>query len=153
MRRFGWVLFASLLGYSRIAGAGTTTEIIGDWQKICNEQNCHLEQVVLQSVSKKAKLKVNIVRKNKRIFLLLVTPLGLNLPYGMRINVDGGKPFMGKFNTCTVQGCFVAIPFDGAILNAWKKGISAQIIYQDGTAQNVISIVSLKGVTAGLSGL
>ena len=153
MRPFAFLAALVFIVNSSIAFANPAKEVIGDWNKNCRNGSCSLELVVFDQALRKVQLKANILRKPKGFFLLLATPLGLNLPHGMTISIDGRKPFIGQFNTCTVQGCFVAIPFKGKILNAWKLGNSAKITYQDGAAQNIVSEVSLKGVSAGIEAI
>lgn len=124
-------------------------EQVGDWALSCNQDRCELTQSV-RSSQNSIKLKITIVRNPKGLFALVVTPLGIGLVDGLKMQVDRGRTTKFAFATCTISGCFSAISLTGSTLSSWKRGNSLNFIYKDGAGADVKGAVSLIGVTAGL---
>ena len=99
------------------------------------------------------RLKVNITHRADGPYALLVTPLGISLSSGLSLRVDEGNAETVPFATCTLGGCFAALPLQGTRGSSWRAGNRLQVRYRDGSNTEVPSEISLIGVTAGLDRL
>lgn len=138
------LLFTVLL----CVGVPSYAEPVGDWTYDCTNSEC-----VLTQSAKDGPLKITVSKREKGMFALIAVPLGVNLPFGLQTRVDGGAAARLTFATCTIGGCFSAIPLHGTTLTSWRRGLVLSVSYQDGAGQAQTSTVSLRGMIDGLARL
>ncbi len=85
--------------------------------------------------------------------LFATVPLGVSLPQGLQIRVDGGEPIRFGYSHCNNQGCLGALALSDDLIAKMKAGKEAMITFHAGTEQPVSIRVSLKGFTAGFNAL
>lgn len=61
---------------------------------------------------------------------LVHLPLGLYLPAGLKLGVDGGKAQSYPLQTCDAGGCYVGMPLDPALLAEMKTGKQLKATFQ-----------------------
>ncbi|MCR9121918.1 MAG: invasion associated locus B family protein [Phyllobacteriaceae bacterium] len=119
-----------------------------DWQLVCDPRPCGLTQSAVDG-----SLKVTVSQRRQGLFALVAVPLGINLPAGLSAQVDQQPVRRYSFATCTVAGCFSAIPLAASKLLEWQRGRALKLTYQDGEATSISSTISLLGFTAGNNAL
>lgn len=127
-------------------------EPIGDWQLICAPQMCELAQAARNEADGET-AKITVSPRKQGLFALVAVPLGISLPTGLSLKVDHGAAAVHAFATCTIGGCFAAVPLSGARLEAWRKGKFLHLAFHDGNRQPVRIVFSLVGLTRGLEKL
>lgn len=85
--------------------------------------------------------------------LFATVPLGVSLPQGLEISVDGGQPTRFGYSHCNNQGCLGALALSDALIASMKAGKQALITFHAGSQQPVSISVSLAGFTAGFNAL
>ncbi len=83
---------------------------------------------------------------------LLTVPLGVALPPGIGLSVDGGEMIRLPYERCVPSGCIAGFPLEDDMLNQFRRGIRAEIRLHDGM-QGIGLPVSLMGFTAGFNAL
>ena len=78
-------------------------------------------------------------------------PLGIALPVGLRISVDGAPGQNLGFQTCDQAGCYVGEPFPDDLLSAMKAGNVVSISFEDNQKRPIKLDFSLKGFTKALT--
>ena len=79
---------------------------------------------------------------------LFTLPVGLDLPAGVRVAVDGNAVAELGFQTCTPQGCLAEAAVDGAWMGAMRAGnvLTVEVARMDG--QPIEFGFQLRGFTA-----
>lgn len=85
--------------------------------------------------------------------VILTLPLGILLPPGIALTIDGGKARRYQVDRCLTSGCKAAFVLDPELLVRFKAGIRADVTIQDGNRAPVTLPVSLVGFTAALRSL
>jgi invasion protein IalB len=89
--------------------------------------------------------------------LLIMLPLGILLPAGVALQVDGGAEVPLEVQRCERQGCRIERLIEPELLNRLKAGRAAKVFFgaldPQGQVQRVNVPVSLLGFTAALSQL
>ena len=81
---------------------------------------------------------------------VMVLPLGIMLPAGVQLSIDGAAPYGAQVRYCTHDGCMAFLTLDEAVLNELRKGRGASLSFQSYAGQGVSLDVSLNGITAAL---
>ncbi|MEM7250811.1 MAG: invasion associated locus B family protein [Pseudomonadota bacterium] len=84
---------------------------------------------------------------------IVTMPLGIALPPGITIQVDGGKTLQFEIERCVKDGCKAAFPLDDQMVRSFKRGLVAEVVIRDAARRPVAIPVSLKGFTAALKEL
>jgi invasion protein IalB len=63
--------------------------------------------------------------------ILVQVPLGLNLPVGVKFQVDDGKPLDLQIQTCENRGCHASTPVAPELLAALKSGKQLKVSFQN----------------------
>lgn len=83
--------------------------------------------------------------------LILSAPLGVVLPAGVTLGIDGAKPITVPFETCNPGGCLSIIDMDDAALTQFRKGKELTVHYVVAGAQKPQDLpVKLDGLDAAL---
>ncbi len=85
----------------------------------------------------------------------LTLPLGLFLPAGTQIAVDGQNPLSAPLQTCVPEGCQVTMNLDQAILPRLQNGKQMNVTFVDNTDERkgLTVSVSLAGFSQALAAL
>ena len=85
--------------------------------------------------------------------LFATVPLGVSLPPGVQLSIDGDAPVSFGYSHCSNQGCLAALALTGALIAKLKAGNSAVVTFYTGSHKPVSITVSLQGFTAGFNSL
>ncbi|HEV7719516.1 MAG TPA: invasion associated locus B family protein [Arsenicitalea sp.] len=80
--------------------------------------------------------------------LLTSTPLGLFIPGGVNVDVDGTSPQKLDLQTCDRNGCLASLAISDGLLGAMQKGQKFNVSFQGMNKQMVTLPMSLAGFTA-----
>ena len=127
----------------------------GDWEIRCIEgtNTCAMSQVGSTSDGKRAIL-VTIQRltgaktkdgKTIPAAMTSQTPLGILIPYGLRIKIDAVKVIPLPLSRCVPAGCVSQAPMLDEAVSKMKKGSKAVFGYF--LQQEILVNISLKGFT------
>jgi invasion protein IalB len=85
----------------------------------------------------------------------LTMPLGLYLPAGLQIAVDGQNPLGAPLTTCVPEGCQVSLNLDPGILPRMQNGKALNITFVENTAERRALTInaSLAGFSQALAAL
>jgi invasion protein IalB len=72
-------------------------------------------------------------------------PLGLNIPVGVRLQVDENKTDDFQIQTCEARGCIIAAPLTADLLAAMKTGTQLKVIFQNLNRENLSIPLTLDG--------
>lgn len=136
----------------------------GAWEVRCSAQNpeaCGLLQVGKNKEGQPV-LQVT-VRKTPGLkgpedvpidaFIEIVAPIGVLLPAGVAIQIDGRDIGRGVFQVCNPQACLVSEPVQNDFIEQMKKGSNAtmRIMNASGAAADIT--ISLSGFTKAYNSL
>jgi invasion protein IalB len=62
---------------------------------------------------------------------LVQLPLGLNLPAGVKLQVDDGQMIDLQIQTCENRGCYGSVPISPDLLNALRSGKQLKVSFQN----------------------
>ncbi len=85
--------------------------------------------------------------------LFATVPLGVSLPPGVQLSVDGDAPVSFGYSHCSNQGCLAALALSDALIAKMKAGNQAVVTFHTGSQKPVSITVSLRGFTAGFNSL
>ncbi|MCP1336255.1 invasion associated locus B family protein [Futiania mangrovi] len=137
----------------------TRTEDFRDWKLVCGTppgnagapEQCHLLQSVVVSETKRRILQAEVGDSQNGRILALTVPLGIYLPAGIEIAIDGGEKTRIPVDVCQPNGCAAALKLEGAMLNRLKNGSRAVITFQNIQMRPIDVPLSLLGFTAGFA--
>jgi invasion protein IalB len=90
--------------------------------------------------------------KQARI-LRILAPLGVLLPNGLGLIIDGKDLGRAYFTRCFSDGCFVQVIMDDAMLNALKAGSTAIFFIFQSEEEGIGLPVDLTGFSDGFAAL
>ncbi len=128
--------------------------VFSDWRVICatrddDHQACRIEPIAVKSETGAAP-SVSILRDDDGEVLVLRAPLGLLLPQGAVLRVDGRELGRLAFQTCETDGCVAPVRLTSQIGTAIRRGIRLEIELTSRDGVRLQNTVSLLGVTAAL---
>lgn len=150
--------FALLIGSnSDVYAQGAVKSSHGAWSMVCDQppgassEQCALMQNVVADDREEVGLSVVVLRtadKKARI-LRVLAPLGVLLPNGLGLNVDGKDIGRAYFVRCFQDGCYAEVILDEKLLKTLRAGkIATFIVFQ--TPEEGIGIpVDLSGFQEG----
>lgn len=132
----------------------------GDWEVRCPENgSCYMSQIATNDAGAPM-LAVAIVRapandNDVRGMMRLQAPLGVLLPRGLEMRVDGGEAIGAPFLYCDGAGCIAQIGLGDEGLNTLRRGAAAVArIYSVQAAETPVDVrISLMGFTRGYEDL
>jgi invasion protein IalB len=118
-------------------------------------ERCFIFQnlVLKESGRRLVHVAVGYLAANGQPAAVVTLPLGISLPPGAAISVDGGDPVDIVIERCDSNGCIGALALDAGLIAALKRGREARISFHDGARRRVAVPVSLLGFTAGFEAL
>ena len=154
------VIGMSLLGAPAMA-QGTVKAEYGDWQMSCDTppgasfEQCAIIQNVLAEDQPNVGLSVIVLRTADREARLLrvLAPLGVLLPNGLGLNVDGTDMGRVAFVRCLPNGCIAEVELDEEIIKVLSEGTNAIFVVFKTPEEGVGIPVSLDGFAEGFAAL
>lgn len=148
---------AMTLGATPALAQGKVQSQHGDWQIRCDsppgaqKPQCALTQSVTAEDRSDVTLMVLVIKTadQKSRLLRVLAPLGVLLPSGLGLKIDGVDAGRTGFLRCVPSGCFAEVLLDDALIGKLRTGKSATfIIFQ--TPEDGIGIpMSLNGFGEG----
>jgi len=143
------------------AAQGTVKAEYGDWQMSCDTppgasaEQCAIIQNVLAEDQPNVGLSVIVLRTADREARLLrvLAPLGVLLPNGLGLNVDGTDMGRVAFVRCLPNGCIAEVELDDDLIKVLSDGTSAIFVVFKTPEEGVGIPVSLKGFAEGFAAL
>jgi invasion protein IalB len=136
----------------------------GDWEIRCSVQNpeaCAMAQTgnnaqgqpVLQVLLRKTPGLKGPKDQPIAAVMEIIAPIGVFLPAGLAVAIDGKEIGRGVYRYCSPQTCVVAEPLQETFITQMKGGSNAvmTVVGVNGEAANIS--ISLKGFTAGYGAL
>lgn len=170
MARSGWLRPGTLLalataGLMAASGAADAQGVVkaqyGDWQMSCDTppgasfEQCAMIQNVTAEDQPNVGLSVIVLRTADRQARLLrvLAPLGVLLPNGLGLNIDGTDIGRVAFVRCLPNGCVAEVVLDDALLDQLSKGQTAIFVVFKTPEEGIGIPVSLNGFADGFAQL
>jgi invasion protein IalB len=158
------VLVAALSSAAMPAGAqqsGAVRSTHGAWSIICDTpagataEQCVMMQNVIAEDRPEMGLSVVVLRTadNKAEILRVLAPLGVLLPNGLGLNVDGKDIGRAYFVRCFQDGCYAEVILEKPLLDTLKGGTSATFIVFQTPEEGIGIPVDLNGFDEGFAAL
>ncbi len=136
-------------------------QIFKDWTARCEQaqdsstERCFIFQnlVLKESGKRLVHMAVGYLAANGQVATVIIMPLGISLPPGASISVDGGPPHEMVIERCDANGCVGTVALSDRMIANFKHGREARISFHDGTRRRIAVPVSLLGFTAGFNSL
>jgi invasion protein IalB len=167
--RHGWALAVLVAGLLAASPAMAQTEgqgangarvgdTFGDWLFECTaiaegQTACSLTQTIVVQETGRPIAKFSLARGNAQGtgFLVVMLPLGLDIPAGVQGAIDTAAGFPMVVETCIAGGCLATAQIEPERLKAMKSGTKFNLAFRIRGEQQPVTIAgSLKGITAGV---
>ncbi|MCB1382496.1 MAG: invasion associated locus B family protein [Notoacmeibacter sp.] len=133
----------------------------GEWKMICDTpagaatEQCALMQNVVAEDRPDMGLSVVVLRTadKKAEILRVLVPLGVLLPNGLGLYVDGKDIGKAYFAKCFADGCYAEVILEEPLLTTLKGGKSATFIVFQTPEEGIGIPVDLAGFTEGFAAL
>ncbi len=140
---------------------GTVRSTHGAWSIICDmppgssTEQCAMMQNVIAEDRPEVGLSVVVLRTadNKAEILRVLAPLGVLLPNGLGLNVDGKDIGRAYFVRCFQDGCYAEVILEQQLLDTLKSGASATFIVFQTPEEGIGIPVDLSGFGEGFAAL
>jgi len=120
------IVLAGLVAMAALGASARAETRFGDWELVCppngsqqaeikpgnagidvvgGKSTCRLQQAQAANAGRDIVFLFNIVRQDKRNVAVVSVPLGVYLPAGLELRVDGGKARRAVFEACNLTGC------------------------------------------------
>jgi invasion protein IalB len=111
---------------------------------------CSIEQRLLMANTQQliAAVTVRIPNDSGQPLLVVQTPLGILLPGGVSIDIDGANRTSLELQTCDNNGCYASVPMSDELLAGMTRGEKFNIGLQNLSKQPVTVSGTLVGFTA-----
>jgi invasion protein IalB len=124
-------------GQTNEAGPAKERQLV-PWSSSCSAAarnlplECAVEQraFVRQSGKLIGMITVRIPADTKKPVAMIQAPLGLFLPAGITVDVDGDMAQNYPLQTCNINGCYAGFPITDQMLNRMFNGGKLNIIFQ-----------------------
>ncbi|MBX3529181.1 MAG: invasion associated locus B family protein [Rhizobiaceae bacterium] len=141
--------------------SGTVKSTHGAWSIICDtppgasSEQCAMMQNVIAEDRPEVGLSVVVLRTadNKAEILRVLAPLGVLLPNGLGLNVDGKDIGRAYFVRCFQDGCYAEVILEKQLLDTLSKGAAATFIVFQTPEEGIGIPVDLTGFSAGFAAL
>lgn len=133
----------------------------GAWSVICDTpagataEQCAMMQNVVAEDRPEIGLSVVVLRTadNKAEILRVLAPLGVLLPNGLGLNVDGKDIGRAYFVRCFQDGCYAEVILEQPLLDTLKNGKAATFIVFQTPEEGIGIPVALEGFAEGFAAL
>ena len=155
----------ALLAALSLAGAARAQPQHGqtfqDWTTRCEQapgtatQRCFIFQnlVLKKSGQRLVHMAVGYLAADGQATAVITMPLGISLPAGASISVDGGPAREIVIERCDTGGCVGTVALGDRLIRDLKRGREARISFHDGSGRRIAVPMSLLGFTAGIDSL
>jgi invasion protein IalB len=162
---FRWLLpllaGAMLLAAPARAQQGEVRSTHGAWSVICetpagaSSEQCALMQNVVAEDRPEVGLSVVVLRTadNRAEILRVLAPLGVLLPNGLGLNVDGNDIGRAYFVRCFQDGCYAEVILEQPLLDTLRSGEAATFIVFQTPEEGIGIPVDLAGFSEGFAAL
>jgi invasion protein IalB len=141
--------------------AGTVKSTHGAWSVICDTppgasaEQCAMMQNVVAENRQEMGLSVVVLRTadNKAEILRVLAPLGVLLPNGLGLNVDGKDIGRAYFVRCFSDGCYAEVILEKPLIDTLSTGKSATFIVFQTPEEGIGIPVDLNGFADGFAAL
>jgi invasion protein IalB len=142
---------------SSTAQNGKLRSTHGAWSVLCDtpagakSEQCALVQNVVAEDRPEVGLSVVVLKTadNKAKILRVLAPLGVLLPNGLGLNVDGKDIGRAYFVRCFQDGCYAEVILEEALIKSLSTGKSATFIVFQTPEEGIGIPVDLKGFADG----
>ena len=140
---------------------GTVRSNHGAWSIVCDRpagaasEQCALMQNVIAEDRPEVGLSVVVLKtadKQARV-LRVLAPLGVLLPNGLGLNVDGQDIGRAYFVRCFTDGCYAEVVLEDTLLETLQAGGMATFIVFQTPEEGIGIPVDLSGFTEGFAAL
>jgi invasion protein IalB len=153
----GAVLCMAAMAMSPAFAQGSVKSTHGAWNMVCDtppgasSEQCALMQNVVAEDRPEVGLSVVVLRTadRKSEILRVLAPLGVLLPNGLGLNIDGKDIGRAYFVRCFQDGCYAEVILDDKLLTALKTGKSATFIVFQTPEEGIGIPVDLNGFAEG----
>lgn len=140
---------------------GTVKSNHGAWSIVCDQpagassEQCALMQNVLAEDRPELGLSVVVLKTadRKAKILRVLAPLGVLLPNGLGLNVDGKDIGRAYFVRCFSDGCYAEVVLEDELLKTFRSGATATFIVFQSPEEGIGIPVDLKGFGEGYDAL
>jgi invasion protein IalB len=167
MSRIGGRVAAILVGLSLfvlplpVTAQGVVKAQYGDWQMSCDTppgasfEQCAIIQNVTAEDQPNVGLSVIVLKTadQKARLLRVLAPLGVLLPNGLGLNIDGVDMGRVAFVRCLPNGCVAEVVMDDALLKQLSTGKTAIFVVFKTPEEGIGIPVSLNGFADGFKQL
>jgi invasion protein IalB len=164
MRRLTLLAVSLIAGLSMASSSfaqGTVRSQHGDWQMSCDtppgasKEQCAIIQNVQAEDQPNAGLSVIVLKTadGEARLLRILAPLGVLLPNGLGLNVDGTDLGRVAFVRCLPNGCVAEVVLDDSLIDTLSKGAEAIFVVFKTPEEGIGIPVSLNGFSAGFAAL
>lgn len=128
------------------------------WIKVCgvdqraNQSVCNIRARELQVEGVTVAALQIIESEGGERQMVTILPTRLQIPEGVRGQVDDGSPVTGEFRICYPQNCFVEFEATDALINSMKAGGEFTVTALNEAGRAVPFAFSLSGFTAAYDG-
>ncbi|MEL6792609.1 MAG: invasion associated locus B family protein [Pseudomonadota bacterium] len=159
---------AALFGFAAPAtaqeAASSVRETHGSWDIRCandNPQACLMSQTgnnaqgqpVIQAIVKKTPGLKGPQGEDVAAVVEIIAPIGVFLPAGVSIKIDGREVGRGAYRVCNPQACLVAEPVAADFIDQLKKGSNAVMTIAASNGETADISISLSGFTKAFNNL
>lgn len=152
---------AAFAGVGAVLGQGVVKAQYGDWQMSCDTppgasfEQCAIIQNVMAEDQPNVGLSVIVLRTADRESRLLrvLAPLGVLLPNGLGLNVDGQDMGRVAFVRCLPNGCVAEVVLDDSLIKTLSDGTNAIFVVFKTPEEGIGIPVSLSGFADGFAQL
>lgn len=149
------------LGGAAAFGQGVVRAQHGDWQMSCDTppgastEQCAIIQNVMAEDQPNVGLSVIVLKTadQQSRLLRVLAPLGVLLPSGLGLNVDGKDIGRAYFVRCFSDGCYAEVILDETLLTTLRGGTTATFIVFQTPEEGIGIPVDLAGFTEGYAAL
>jgi invasion protein IalB len=142
-------------------GQGTVKSTHGAWSIICDtpagasSEQCAMMQNVVAEDRPEVGLSVVVLKTadRKARILRVLAPLGVLLPNGLGLNVDGKDIGRAYFVRCFSDGCYAEVVLEDELLKTLRAGSQATFIVFQSPEEGIGIPVDLKGFADGYDAL
>jgi invasion protein IalB len=140
---------------------GTVRSSHGAWSVVCDKpagastEQCALMQNVIAEDRPEIGLSVVVLKTadRKSKILRVLAPLGVLLPNGLGLNIDGKDIGRAYFVRCFSDGCYAEVVLEDQLLKTLRSGATATFIVFQSPEEGIGIPVDLKGFAEGYDAL
>lgn len=129
----------------------------GDWQKRCFDtsvgESCALTQLGSSREQTNVKAVMTLASSDKGLVSRFEVPIGVYLPAGLGLKIDGVDKGAIPFHQCFPDRCIAVAGMEPETIAALKRGAQVTLTIFANPESSIDVPISLSGITAGLNSL